>query len=97
MTEGDAVSFVETLRTKLMEAPILPAQATANDKPQFMNSPNLQEELTQAIIGAMSAHHAMSKEALNSDAIQARLLTLLLGPGELWEGLRRQESASPAA
>ena len=97
VTEGDAVSFVETLRTKLMEAPILQAQATANDKPQFMNSPNLQEELTQAIIGAMSAHHAMSKEALNSDAIQARLLTLLLGPGELWEGLRRQESASPAA
>jgi len=88
VTEGDAVSFVETICTKLMEAPVLRAQATANDKPQFMNSPNLQEELVKSIIDAMGAHQTMSKEALNSEAIRARLLTVLLGPGELWEGLR---------
>ena len=88
VTEGDAVSFVETIRTKLMEAPVLRAQATANDKPQFMNSPNLQEELIKSIIDAMGAHQSMSKEALNSETIRARLLTVLLGPGELWEGLR---------
>jgi type I restriction enzyme R subunit len=67
---------------------VLRAQATANDKPQFMNSPNLQEELLKSIIDAMGAHQTMSKEALNSEAIRARLLTVLLGPGELWEGLR---------
>jgi type I restriction enzyme, R subunit len=88
VTEGDAVSFVETIRTKLMETPVLRAQATANDKPQFMNSPNLQEELVRSIIDAMGAHQTMSKEALNSETIRARLLTVLLGPGELWEGLR---------
>jgi type I restriction enzyme, R subunit len=37
----------------------------------------------------MEAHGSMSRQALNSESIQAGLLAVLLGPGGLWEGLRR--------
>ena len=53
-----------------------------------MNSPSLTNELMNAIIDAMAAHQSMSKQALNSESIRARILSVLLGPGELWEGLR---------
>ncbi len=72
----------------MMESPILIAQAAANGREQFGNSPHLQDELMKAIIGAMSANQSMSKQALNSEEIRARMLSVLLGPGALWEGLR---------
>jgi len=100
LTPADAVSFVETIRTKMMEAPVLRAQAAANQKEQFMNSPNLQDELMKSLIGSMAAHQSMSKQALNSEGLRARLLAVLLGPGELWEGLRGKDAApggGPAA
>ena len=62
--------------------------ATVDGIREVAPSPNLQEELIKSINGAMTAHQSMSKEALNSEAIQARLLAVLLGPGALWEGLR---------
>ena len=37
---------------------------------------------------AMAAHTPMSKQALNSDDIRARMLATLIGPGQLWETLR---------
>ncbi len=43
-----------------------------------------------AIMDAMAAHQTMSKQALNSEIIRARMLATLLGPGELWEQLRGQ-------
>jgi type I restriction enzyme R subunit len=39
---------------------------------------------------AMTANRTMSSKALSSDEIQAGLLSMLLGPGRLWEGLREQ-------
>ncbi len=93
LTEGDAVSFVETLKAKMLEAPVLRAQAAANPKEQFGNSPNLQDELLKSIMDAMAAHESMSKQALNSETVRARLLTVLLGPGELWEALRGEGPA----
>ena len=97
VTEGDAVSFVETIKTKMMEAPVLRAQAAANTREQFMNSPSLGEELMNAIMDAMAAHQNMSRQALNSDAVRARVLSVLLGPGELWEGLRAEGPAGMPA
>ena len=88
LTPGDQVSFFEAVRTKMMEAPVLQAQAAANPKSQFTNSPSLNEELMNAIMDTMAAHQSMSKQALNSDSLRARLLVTLLGPGRLWEGLR---------
>lgn len=90
VTEGDAVAYVDTvLKTKMMEDEALRAQAAANTKEQFGNSPDLRDALMNAIMDAMAAHQTMSTQALQSDAIRARILATLLGPGELWEGLRR--------
>jgi type I restriction enzyme R subunit len=91
VTDGDAVSYVDSvLKSKLMESETLRAQAAANTKEQFESSPSLNEELLNAIMDAMAAHQSMSKQALNSESIRARILATLLGPGALWEALRAQ-------
>ena len=89
VTDGDAVAYVDgVLKTKLLESDTLRAQAAANTKEQFANSPNLQDELMKAIMDAMAAHQTMSKQALGSETVQAGILSALLGPGALWETLR---------
>ena len=93
LTDGDRVAFAESVRTKLMESATLRAQAAANTAEQFANSPNLRDELLNAIIATMEAHGSMSRQALNSEAIQAGLLAVLLGPGQLWKGLQHPDAA----
>ena len=90
LTEGDKVSFFTAVEAKLLESDTLRAQAVANTREQFMNSPNLSDELMNAIMDAMTAHQSMSRQALNSEALRARMLATILGPGELWDGLRQQ-------
>ena len=90
LTEGDKVSFFTAVEAKLLESDTLRAQAVANTREQFMNSPNLNDELMNAIMDAMTAHQSMSRQALNSEALRARMLATILGPGELWGGLRQQ-------
>ncbi|MDJ0390272.1 DEAD/DEAH box helicase family protein [Roseomonas sp. E05] len=92
ITEGDAVAYVDTvLKEKMLESELLRSQAAANTKEQFGNSPNLSDELMNAIMDAMAAHQAMSRQALNSDNIRGRILATLLGPGQLWEALRAKQ------
>lgn len=89
ITEGDAVAYVDgVIKTKLLESEDLRAQAAVNTREQFANSPSLQDELMKAIMEAMAAHQEMSKQALNSERVQAGMLAALLGPGALWEALR---------
>jgi type I restriction-modification system DNA methylase subunit len=88
-TSGDQVSFFETVCTKVIEAPVLQAQAAANPKAQFINSPSLNEVLMNAVIDSMAANQSMSKQVLNSETVRAQFLVALLGPGRLWEGLRQ--------
>ena len=89
VSEGDAVSYVDgVLKAKLMESTTLKDQAAANTEEQFRNSPSLRDELTGAILDAMAAHKEMSRQALGSETVRDRILGLLLGPGELWQGLR---------
>ena len=87
LTDGDKVSFFEGLKTKMMESDTLRAQAAANGEAQFANSPSLQDELLKALMDAMAAHQAMSTQALNSESAQARILSTMLGPGQLWRSL----------
>lgn len=90
ITEGDAVAYVDgVIKAKMLESELLRSQAAANTKEQFESAPSLNEELVNAIMDAMSAHQAMSRQALNSEQVRARILSTLLGPGELWEALRR--------
>jgi type I restriction enzyme, R subunit len=88
ITEGDAVAYVATMKSKMMESPILRAQAAANSKEQFGNSPKLQDEMMKAVVTAMDAYQSMSQQTVNSEDVQTRMLAVLLGPGGLWKGLR---------
>lgn len=39
---------------------------------------------------AFEAHSAMSKQALDSQRVRDGIKDILLGPGQLWEGLKQR-------
>ncbi len=75
---------------KLLESERLRQQAANNTKEQFANSPDLKSELLGAIMGALDAHTAMSKQALNSPAVRSGITDILLNHARLWETLRER-------
>jgi len=94
LSNEDKLVYVNgVLKTKLLQSKILVRQALSNTKEQFANSPNLEEELLDAIIDALDDHMAMGQQALNSDQVRAGIKRVLLGPGQLWEALRGRASA----
>jgi len=98
LTPGDKLVYVnDVIKGKLMESEKLAEQALNNTKEQFDNSPDLDKELEGAIIDALEAHSAMSKQALDSPALRADLKAVLLGAGRLWEGLRAKAAGAAAA
>lgn len=91
LTDDDKLSYVnDTLRKKLMQSDVLVQQAKGNTKEQFGSSPNLGDELINAIIASFDDHSTMSKQALESESVRRGIIALLLGPGQLWEGLREE-------
>jgi type I restriction enzyme R subunit len=98
LTPDDKLVYVnDVIKGKLMESERLAEQALNNTKEQFDNSPDLDRELENAIMDALAAHSTMSKQALESAALRADLKAVLLGLGNLWEGLRTKASgANPA-
>jgi type I restriction enzyme R subunit len=88
LTDGDRVAFAGSVRSELMASATLRAQAAANTREQFGNSPNLREEPLNAIMATMEPHGSMSRRALDSEAVQAGLLAVLLGPGAQYQGRR---------
>src|SRR5208282_3046965 len=81
LTDGDKLVYVNNvLKGKLMESEILARQAAINTKEQFSNSPDLTNELMNAIMDALSAHGTMSKQALDSEKVRGGLKDILLGP-----------------
>lgn len=87
-TEGDQLSYVTTIRDKMLESDALVTQAANNTKAQFDNSPTLRDELMNAIIDAFEAHSSLSKQALDSQKVRDGLKDVLLGPAQLYEALR---------
>lgn len=89
LTDDDKLVYVNhVLKGKLLESDILVQQAASNTKEQFSNSPDLANELMNAIIDAFAAHQAMSKQALDSEKVRSGLKDILLGPAQLYETLR---------
>ncbi len=89
LTDDDKLVYVnDVLKTKMLESEILVQQAASNTKEQFANSPDLANELLNAIIDAFAAHGTMSKQALESEKTRAGLKDILLGPAQLYEALR---------
>jgi type I restriction enzyme R subunit len=73
------------IRNELLESKTLQQQAVSNSKEQFARSPDLARAHQDAIIDALDTHQAM-----NSPDLQPRMLALLLGNFNLWEGLRKK-------
>ena len=91
LTPGDKLVYVnDVIKGKLMESEKLAEQAANNTKEQFANSPDLAKEIMGAVMDALSAHTAMSKQALQSEQLRADMKDVLLGAGKLWEGLRER-------
>ncbi len=93
-TDGDQLSYVTTLRDKMLESDALVTQAANNSKAQFDNSPTLRAELMNAIMDALEAHTSLSKQALGSQKVQEGLKDVLLGPAHLYEALRARAGLS---
>jgi type I restriction enzyme R subunit len=91
LTDQDKLVYVNNvLKAKLMESEILYKQAMGNSKQQFADSPNLAEAIMDAIMDAFDAHTVMSSQALDSEQVRSGLRDILLGPGQLYEALRKQ-------
>jgi type I restriction enzyme R subunit len=95
-TDGDQLSYVNTLRDKMLESDALVTQAANNTEAQFANSPTLKDELMNAIIEAFEAHSALSRKALDSQKVRNGLKEVLLGPAQLYEALRLRADERPA-
>jgi len=97
LTDQDKLVYVNNvIMGKLLESETLKQQANNNTKEQFGNSPDLNKELMNAIIGALEAHTTMSKQALESESVRNGLKDVLLGPARLYESLREQSSTDAA-
>ncbi len=90
MTDGDLLSFSESVRVKLQESATLTQPANSNLKEQFASSPDLDQGLTNAVVSALDAHTSLSTQFLNSETVRDHFKAFMLGPGRLYETLREQ-------
>ncbi len=97
LSDQDKLVYVNNvLLGKLLESTTLVQQAVNNTKEQFANSPDLPNEITNAIMDAYEAHTLMSKQALNSETIRSALKDILLNHAQLWEALRSRARSEQA-
>ena len=91
LTDDDQLIYVNNvLKGKLLESDTLVEQAVNNTKEQFAASPDLSNELLNAIMDALEAHQTMSHQALGSERVREGLKDVLLGPAGLYEALRER-------
>ncbi|CAK0781892.1 type I restriction enzyme, R subunit [Gammaproteobacteria bacterium] len=91
LTEQDKLVYVNNvIKGKLLESKTLQQQAANNTKEQFATSPDLQQEILNAIMGALDAHTSMSTQALNSATVRDGIKNILLNHAGLWESLREE-------
>lgn len=88
LSDNDQLSYAMTVKGKLLDNQVLVQQAANNLKEQFSTSPSLTKAVMAAIMEAFETHAEMSKQALESQAVQEGLKDALLGPGRLYEALR---------
>jgi type I restriction enzyme R subunit len=89
LTDDDKLVYVNNvIKGKLMQSDVLISQAGNNTKEQFSNSPDLNTEIMNAIMDALTAHNTMSRQALDSEKVRSGLRDILLGPAKLYESLR---------
>jgi type I restriction enzyme R subunit len=96
LSDEDQLAYVNGVKGKLLENPLLVRQATSNNKDQFGNSPDLDDALLHAIMEALDAHATMSSQALGSARVRDGLKDILLGPAQLYEALRVRAAHLPS-
>ena len=69
-------------------------QTLNNAKEHFANSPDLANEIMNAVMDALNAHTVMSKQALESEKLRSDMKNVLLCAGKLWEGLREKTNGA---
>lgn len=95
LTPGDKLVYVnDVIKGKLTESEKLAEQALNNTKEQFAASPDLANEILGAVMDVLSAHTAMSTQALESETLRSDMKDVLLGSGKLWEGLREKAAGT---
>ena len=88
LSDDDKLVYVNhVLKGKLLQSRLLAQQAANNTKDQVANSPDLSNELMNAIMDTFAAHGTISKRALDSEKVRAELKDILLGPVQLYEAL----------
>lgn len=95
-TDGDQLSHATTLNEKVLESTVLQQQAANNSKEQFANSPDLTNEIMNAIIDAMDVQTELSTKALNSAKIRDGLKQILLNQLGLYEKLKSRATGARA-
>lgn len=93
-TEGDQLSYANTLVEKTLESEILRKQAASNSKEQFANSPDLTNEILTAVMDSMDAQAELSTKALNSIEIRNGLKQILLDQLGLYEKLKSRAATA---
>ncbi len=90
LSDDDQLVYVNSvLRGKLLASDVLVQQAANNTKEQFANSPDLDDELLNAIMDTLESYNRMGRQALASEPIRNRLKSILLGPAGMYEALRQ--------
>lgn len=79
-TPAEQQSWVEGLVTVLMDDSTIRAQAGANTKKQFVESPDLSDAVTEAVLGNQTSHTKMADYFFTDDRVKVQLVKLL---GEL--------------
>ena len=87
-TDGDQLSFINTLGEKTLESKRLQQQAANNTKEQFNASPDLTNEIIEAVMETMDVQQELSTRALNSSVVRDGVKHWLVHYFSLYEKLR---------
>lgn len=91
ITDENQLIYVNgVLMGHMLASEDLQTQAMANTKAQFEASPTIRDEFLDAVIDSEDQFANMSRQVLSSEALRAKLLDILLGPGNLYEALRER-------
>lgn len=97
LSDQDKLVYVNNvIKGKLLESVTLRQQAANNTKEQFANSPDLRNEILNAVMSALDAHEKMSTQALNSESVREGMKQVLLDQSGLYEELREEEMRAQA-
>jgi len=91
LTDDDKLIYVNSvLKGKLLENETLRQQAANNSKTQFEASPDLNDAVIDAVLGAKQAHQRMSNQALNDPKVMKGLVDILVNFTDVYDQLRER-------